>query len=145
MSPADVMAIRRTIQARNIELRAMGVEVGVNTQVWGYVDVIFPERVTIGRNCVLSGQSAILTHGLEASRVGGLPVVICDNVFIGYGAIILPGVVVNTCSIVGAGAVVTKDVPEMSVVAGNPARVIGERDRLELSQYIKDREAGELL
>jgi acetyltransferase-like isoleucine patch superfamily enzyme len=74
-----------------------------------------------------------------------LPVVICDNVFIGYGAIILPGVVVNTGSIVGAGAVVTKDVPEMSVVAGNPARVIGERDRPELSRYIKDREAGELL
>jgi acetyltransferase-like isoleucine patch superfamily enzyme len=145
MSPIDVMAIRRTIQARNIELKAMGVEVGANSQVWGYVDVIFPERVTIGRNCVLSGQSAILTHGLEASRVGGLPVVICDNVFIGYGAIILPGVVVGEGAIVGAGAVVTKDVAAYTVVGGNPARVIGERDRPELSRYIKDREAGELL
>lgn len=55
------------------------------------------------------------------------PVVICDDVWIGTRAIILPGVKIGSHSIVGAGAVVTKDVPEYSIVGGNPARVIGSR------------------
>ena len=55
-----------------------------------------------------------------------------DNVWIGAGAIILPGVTVGDGSVIGAGSVVTKDVPGGVVAAGNPCRVlreIGERDR----------------
>jgi acetyltransferase-like isoleucine patch superfamily enzyme len=51
-------------------------------------------------------------------------VVIRRGAYIGVGAIILPGVTVGEGAIVGAGSVVTKDVPRLSVVAGNPARVI---------------------
>ena len=61
-----------------------------------------------------------------------LPVHIGDNVWIGAGAIILPGVTVGDGSVIGAGSVVTKDVPGGVVAAGNPCRVlreIGERDR----------------
>ncbi len=47
-----------------------------------------------------------------------------DNVWVGAGAIILPGVTIRKNSIVGAGSVVTKDVAESVVVAGNPAKVI---------------------
>lgn len=54
-------------------------------------------------------------------------IVIRDNVWIGYGAQIMSGVTVGSDSIVGAGAVVTKDVPEGTVVAGVPARVIKKR------------------
>ncbi len=56
--------------------------------------------------------------------VSRCPVVIEDDVWIGINAIILKGVTIGRGSIVGAGSVVTKDVPEMVVVAGNPARIV---------------------
>lgn len=52
------------------------------------------------------------------------PIRLCGNVWIGAGAIVLPGVTVGEDAIVGAGAVVTKDVPPGAVVGGNPARLI---------------------
>lgn len=61
--------------------------------------------------------------GLECGR----PIRIGRNVWIGGGAIILPGVTVGDDAIIGAGAVVTRDVPEGVTVAGNPARVVPPR------------------
>ena len=58
---------------------------------------------------------------------GGGDVVIGDRVWIGYRAIILPGVSIGEGAVVGAGAVVTKNVEPYAIVAGNPARKIGER------------------
>jgi maltose O-acetyltransferase len=58
--------------------------------------------------------------GIESGR----PVTIGSNVWIGGGAIILPGVRIGDNAIVGAGSVVTRDVPEGATVAGNPARVL---------------------
>ena len=52
--------------------------------------------------------------------------IIKSNVFIGAGAIILPGVKINEFSVIGAGSVVTKDVPRYSMFAGNPAKLIKE-------------------
>lgn len=54
------------------------------------------------------------------------PIVLGKNVWIGAAAILLPGVTVGDNSVIGAGAVVTRDVPANTVVAGNPARVIRE-------------------
>src|SRR5512139_311062 len=59
-------------------------------------------------------------QGLEVAK----PIVIEDNVWIGGGAILLPGVRIGRNAVVGAGAVVPRDVPPNTVVAGNPARVI---------------------
>ena len=53
-----------------------------------------------------------------------LPVVIEDDVWIATDVVILPGVTISRGAIIGAGSVVTKDVPAKSVVAGNPARLI---------------------
>ena len=58
--------------------------------------------------------------GLESAK----PIRIGDDVWIGGGAIILPGVSVGNAAVIGAGSVVTHDVPARTVVAGNPARVI---------------------
>ena len=55
------------------------------------------------------------------------PVVISDDVWIGARAIILPGVQIGRDAIIGAGAVVTKDLSEYAIVVGNPARVIKQR------------------
>ena len=62
----------------------------------------------------------------------GLPITVKDNVWIGGNVVILPGVTIGKNSIVAAGAVVTKDVPDNVIVGGNPARVIreiGEADK----------------
>ena len=111
------------------ELRQRGVQVGENCVIWTRdIDVNHGFLLTIGNNVTLS-NAKILTHdgstkrALGYSRVGR--VTIGDNVFVGAGAIILPGVTIGNDVIVGAGAVVTKDVPNDSVVAGNPAKVIG--------------------
>jgi maltose O-acetyltransferase len=57
---------------------------------------------------------------LEAAK----PITIGDNVWLGGGVIVLPGVTIEENSVIGAGAVVTKDVPAGCVAVGNPARVV---------------------
>ena len=68
-----------------------------------------------------------MTHPLGASlRAQGLeyaePITIGDDVWLGAGAVVLPGVTIGDRAVVGAGSVVTRDVPADAVVAGNPAR-----------------------
>lgn len=67
-------------------------------------------------------QAEARNQGWEVAR----PIVVEDNVWVGGGAILLPGITVGRSAVVGAGAVVTRDVPANTVVAGNPARVIRE-------------------
>jgi len=119
--------------------RKRGMRIGEETYIYG--NVVFgmgldgPDPIVIGKNCVLTGCT-ILGHDASTNKILGIkysirkPVVIEDNCFIGHGAIVLMGVTIGRDSIVGAGAVVTSDVPENSVVAGNPARVICTLDQL---------------
>jgi maltose O-acetyltransferase len=65
---------------------------------------------------------AVRRSGLE----GGKPIRLGDNVWIGGGAIVLPGVTVGDDAVIGAGSVVTRDVPRGAVVVGNPARMRGD-------------------
>jgi maltose O-acetyltransferase len=87
--------------------------------------------ITTGSDVSIGPEATILTLGHDpqspdfADRGG--EVVIGDRVWIGYRAIILPGVTIGDGAVVGAGAVVTKDVEALSIVAGSPARVIGKR------------------
>lgn len=92
------------------------------------LDKLYPEKIHIGSNTLVASGSVILSHD-HCKRVGNnLPfyadTYIGKNCFIGVKAIILPGVTIGDEVIVGAGSVVTKDVPSNSVVAGNPARII---------------------
>ncbi|HST60879.1 MAG TPA: sugar O-acetyltransferase, partial [Longimicrobium sp.] len=88
-------------------------------------------RVTIGSDTMFGPAVQIYTatHPLAAAerRAGleaGKPIVIGSDVWVGGGAILLPGVTVGSRSVIGAGSVVTKDVPEGVFAAGNPCRVI---------------------
>lgn len=111
------------------ELRKYGVRIGENCAIWTRdIDVNHGFLIDIGNNVTIS-NAKILAHdgstkrALGYSRVGRVK--IGDHVFVGAGAIILPGVTIGNNVIVGAGAVISKDVPDDSVVVGNPARVIG--------------------
>jgi acetyltransferase-like isoleucine patch superfamily enzyme len=89
----------------------------------------FPIRT--GSNVSIGPEATILTLGHDPRSATfedrGGDVVIGDRVWIGYRAIVLPGVSIGEGAVVGAGAVVTKNVEPYTIVAGNPARKIGER------------------
>lgn len=90
-------------------------------------------NIDIGDNVSIGPEASILTLGhdpqsLDFADEGG-NVAIGDRVWIGYRAIVLPGVNIGEGAVVGAGAVVTKDVPPFTIVAGNPAKPVGERNK----------------
>ena len=87
-----------------------------------------------GANHQIDGIStypfAIFTHGWEEAGLAAGPrgdTVVGNDVWIGYGALILPGRRIGDGAVVGAGSVVTRDVPPYAIVGGNPARVIRQR------------------
>lgn len=87
--------------------------------------------ITIGEDCQLGPNVQLLTptHPLEpeprrAKWEAAKPITIGDNVWLGGGVIVCPGVTIGADSVVGAGAVVTRDVPPGVVAVGNPARVV---------------------
>jgi len=90
-------------------------------------------QITIGNNVSIGPEATVLTLGhdpqsLEFADKGG-DVIIGDRVWIGYRALILPGVEIGEGVVVAAGAVVTKSVPPYTIVGGNPAKKIGDRNR----------------
>lgn len=112
------------------DLRARGVTIGEGTRIYGAnVDKGHGRLITIGKNCQIS-EATFLAHDGASYLVCGYTkigrVTLGDNVFVGIGAIILPGVTIGDNAIIAAGAVVAKDVPAGAVVAGNPARVISD-------------------
>jgi maltose O-acetyltransferase len=100
--------------------------------------------IRIGAACQIATRVQLLTatHPIdpEPRRRGwesAEPIAIADNVWLGGGVIICPGVTIGENTVVGAGAVVTRDLPAGVVAAGVPARVlreIGERDRVEIPE-----------
>lgn len=101
-------------------------------------------ELIIGDNVMMGPEVIILINGHNHSSVDipmcaqgnySSTVVIGDDVWIGIRAIILPGVTVGKSSILGAGAVVTKDVPPFSIVGGVPAKVI--KSRLSQNEDLK--------
>ena len=87
--------------------------------------------ITIGNNVALAPHVRIYTATHDYSTLSledaAASVIIEDNVWIGGGSIILPGVTIGTGAVIGAGSVVTRSVPALSVAVGNPARVIKAR------------------
>lgn len=122
-----------------------------SVNLWSpHKDIELGDRVQFGPNCIVhcdaefgndilvAGNVAFVGRDDHRYNVVGrtiwnsprgdkLKVIVEDDVWIGYGAIILSGVIIGRGSVVAAGAVVTKDIPEYSIVGGNPATVVARR------------------
>jgi maltose O-acetyltransferase len=113
---------------------------GKNSYANYNLSVLDNGKVTVGDNVMIGPNVQLLTacHPLDALERNThteftKPVTIKDNVWIGAGVIIVPGVTIGENSVIGAGSVVTRDIPCNVVAAGNPCRVIREitdRDKI---------------
>jgi acetyltransferase-like isoleucine patch superfamily enzyme len=106
--------------------RSMGIKIGKNIYIGKYciLDDTFSDLITIEDNVVISFGATITAHDASCNKIA--PVVLKKGAFIGARSVILPGVTIAENAIVGAGSVVTKDVPAGKVVGGCPAKVINE-------------------
>ena len=101
----------------------IGSEIGDGTMI--DMNAVLGARATIGKN-VHVGAGSVIAGVLEPPSA--TPVIVEDDVMIGANVVVLEGVRIGKGAVVAAGAVVTKDVPADTVVAGTPARVIKEKD-----------------
>ncbi len=136
---------------RRLVYRLAGMQIGagssihIGLRVYQVKNIKIGEDCLIGEDCILDGRDKLVignhvdiasqvmiynaqhnihSPGFEAVQA---PVTIHDYVFIGPRAIILPGVTIQEGAVIGAGAVVTKDVPAYTIVGGVPAKPIGQR------------------
>ena len=115
-------AHRQTVVSGPGRIR-IGNDVFINAGVVVYSEV----AVTIGNGVALANEAYVMdtsSHGMEGGAAKAAAVVIGDGSWIGARAIILPGVTIGSRVVVGAGSVVTRDVPDDVLVAGNPARIV---------------------
>lgn len=123
--------------------RSLGVKLGSNVNFYGMRPGMFstePWLITIGNNVYITNGCQFITHDggtlVLRKEVPDLeitaPIVIGNDVYIGLNTLILPGVVIGNRVIIGAGSVVAKSIPDNSVAAGVPARVIKSVD-----EYLK--------
>lgn len=115
------------------------IKIGSNCRINKQVYLLGRNRIEIGHNVVLSARVMVFDSGLDIDEfMGGNTSVhtnsyvkIKDNVWIGAGAIILPGVTIEANSVVAAGSVVTRDVKSFTLVGGNPAKTIKDLKKVE--------------
>mgnify|MGYP001166207378 CR=1 FL=1 len=125
--------IFKSLVSNECYARRQGVEIGFNCRLyiksWGSE----PYLIKIGDEVTIASGVRLLTHdgatclvknnsGQRYYKYGRIN--IGDRVFVGMNAIIMPGVTIGNNVIVGAGSIVTKDVPSNSVIGGNPAKII---------------------
>ena len=114
------------------------IELGSNSSIG--INSRIPASTKIGDDVMMGPDVVILEaqHRFDDTAIpmtqqgytDAKPVTICDDVWIGTRAIILPGVTIGKGVVVGAGAIVTKDVPAYAVYAGNPGRIIKYRNEM---------------
>ncbi len=127
--PVGVLGRFTVVNPANVSI---GKKCGINHDVF----ILGATRIDIGDFVVLSAGVMLMDTGLAVNEfahsdfprhVPG-PIVIKDGAWLGAGVIVLPNVTIGRKAVIGAGSVVTKDIPDLSIAVGNPARVIGRVD-----------------
>jgi len=129
-----IATILRKLRVFKLRLKGYNIPYSVIIEGSVILDKLYPSGIHVGENTLVAGGVTILSHD-HCKRVGNNQPYLIDtfigkNCFIAVGAIILPGVKIGNEVIVGAGAVVAKDVPSNTIVAGNPARIIRENIKM---------------
>ena len=141
---------------RKAALRGMGCKVGECCDLEPGIDVGFNPDIVIGNHCQINQNTSIKTAriGNDVMIAPGvvlldrkhnfsrtdLPMAqqgstareitnICDDVWLGQNVVVMPGVKIGRGSVIGAGSIVTKDLPDFSVAVGTPARIIRFREK----------------
>lgn len=142
---------------RKLVYRGAGLRIGRKSYIHVGARFFYPGNIKIGQGSII-GEKAFLDgrdklvignhvdiasevmiynseHDIQSEDFKAItaPVAISDHCFIGPRAIILPGVRVGRGAVIGAGAVVTKNVPDLAIVGGVPAQIIGERKLKQLN------------
>ena len=106
------------------------IAIGENCTFSHFVILDGHDRITIGDDCMFANNAVIATatHDYTVdpmnSRIVTKPVVVGNNVWFGIGATVLPGVTIGDGAVIGARALVTKDVPPRAIVTGTPAKIV---------------------
>ena len=123
---------------QRVTIKALGpvgaLRIGHNVGISGATvsarsSIVIGNNVLIGSGALISDNDAHPLHPMDRedpSKTRSAPIVIEDDVFIGARSIVLKGVTIGRGSVIGAGSIVVHDVPELTIVAGNPAKVISE-------------------
>ncbi len=143
---------------KKLFMKAAGFQIGKQTYIhipvkfFSRRNLVVGDNVTVNPHCYLDNRSGIrignnvnIAHGTKIYTLGhdvnspdlhliGRPVVIEDDVFVFSNALVMPGVTIGKGAVVLPGSVVVKDVPQYSIVGGNPARVVKERKHLEFEK-----------
>lgn len=127
------------LEAFNEQAGQVRIYIGDCTTIQPYVHIGAADRVRIGRGVLMASSVYISDHDHDWSdpddpvimnaRVLAAPVEIGDFVWLGERVIVLRGVTIGAHSVIGAGSVVTRDVPPYTIAVGAPARVIRRYDR----------------
>ena len=151
VSIGDAVSIRDGVRLEAIQdskVRDPNLSIGNNTNIEQNVHIICHSRIQIGNNVSITGNCSIVdvTHPYsdvhDPTKIGARIqndesyVEIGDGSFIGYGTVILPNVRIGTYAIIGANSVVVGDIPDYTVAAGAPARII-KRFNPESGSWIK--------
>ena len=123
------------------------IEVGKNFFANYNCMILDVAKVIIGDNCQMAPNVAIYTAGhpvhpdtRNTAYEYGIEVTIGDNVWIGGNTVICPGVHIGSNTVIGAGSVVTKDIPDWVIAAGNPCRVLRKITDADRKYYFRDHE-----
>ena len=123
--------VKRKIYSCEAYARSLGVKIGKECSIATHKFGSEPYLIEIGDNVQITNDVRFFTHGggwvfrqkdPEFDTFGKIK--IHNNVYIGNGTMILPGVIIGNNVVIGAGSIVTKSIPDNVVVAGNPARIV---------------------
>ena len=116
------------------------VYVNFNLTLVDDTDVFIGDNVMIVPNVTIATGTHPISPQLRLKAAQfNVPVRICNNVWLGAHTVVLPGVTIGENSVIGAGSIVTKDIPANVVAVGNPCKVVREINERDREYYHKDR------